>query len=463
MSNFYNVNGQELHVVEAGSPSRQKAILIHGWSSSAYALSPLAALLSQRFHTISVDLPGYGSSPPFKDGTTIPKYADLLADFIEQYCNGKVVLVGHSMGGMTSITLALAHPVLVERMVLVSPTITGRLSTMINTLIFPINLMERFAFGQFLVSSVEGLYVGLTDRLMRPVSFADRTGITEADYRRLRADARRPGQGRARAECFFAMRENNLSGRLERLETPAMAIWGAEDNTVPLRDAGVVADEAPGIELRILPNAGHWPQFESPHATRRLVAAYLGLPLLSHTLHTPVDDDELARIDEMSQFLAHSAIATNLTLPQRTRLAGQLRQYTLPPFTNLVDPKIDRQEMFIIQDGTVDVWSDPESPGAQVRQPNKVATLKPGEMTGELSMLDQGVRTADLISGEHGATVLALSRDRLMALREDDPELGSLLLWNIAKAMSGRVRFILWQLQRTYQRARDEEKRRKVT
>jgi hypothetical protein len=39
-------------------------------------------------------------------------------------------------------------------------------------------------------------------------------------------------------------------------------------------------------------------------------------------------------------------------------------------------------------------------------------------------------------------------------LREDDPELGSLLLWNIAKAMSSRVRFILWQLQRAQQRAR---------
>ena len=43
-------------------------------------------------------------------------------------------------------------------------------------------------------------------------------------------------------------------------------------------------------------------------------------------------------------------------------------------------------------------------------------------------------------------------------LREDDPELGSQLLWNIAKAMSGRVRFILWQLQRAQQRVHQERK-----
>jgi CRP-like cAMP-binding protein len=79
-------------------------------------------------------------------------------------------------------------------------------------------------------------------------------------------------------------------------------------------------------------------------------------------------------------------------------------------------------------------------------------------MTGELSMLDQGLRTADLISGPEGAVVLGLEREHILALLEDDPELGSRLMWNIAKAMSGTVRFILWQLQRAQQRARAEQK-----
>lgn len=458
----YQINGQEVHTVEEGSPNRQKALLVHGWSSSSFALTPLAALLSQRFHCISLDLPGYGQSPPFEDETTIPKYVDLLADFIEQECRGKIVYVGHSMGGMIGLALALAHPVLIERMVLVCPTITGRLSTQVNLMISPITMLERFGLGRFLVSTVENLYVGLTDRLMRPVSFADRTGITEMDYLRLRKDARHPGQGRVRAECFSAMRESDLSESIGKIETPTLIIWGAEDNTVPLSDAGIVADEWPSAELRILPKAGHWPHFESPAATRRLVASYLGLPLLSDALHTPVDDQELARVDEVAQFLAHSLLGTGMNLSQRTRLAGQLRQLVLPPYTNLVDPQSDRQEMFLVQEGTVEVWSDPESPGEKVRQPQRAATLVAGEMTGELSMLDQGARTADLITGAHGATVLALDREHLLALREDDPELGSLLLWNIAKAMSGRVRFILWQLERAYQRLRLDEKQRQA-
>ena len=82
------------------------------------------------------------------------------------------------MGGMTSITMSMLHPAIVERMVLISPTISGRLSTRINLSITPITLLERFGLGSLIVSSFERLVVGLTDYLMRPISFAERTGIT---------------------------------------------------------------------------------------------------------------------------------------------------------------------------------------------------------------------------------------------------------------------------------------------
>jgi CRP-like cAMP-binding protein len=235
-------------------------------------------------------------------------------------------------------------------------------------------------------------------------------------------------------------------------------MWGAEDNTVPLRDAGVVADEWPDADLRIIPKAGHWPHFETPVITRRLVASYLGLPLLSDKLHAPVDDNELMRIQETARFLAHSGIGNNLNLAQRTRLAAQLRQTTYSPHRHLFDREADTQEMYIVQEGTVEVWSDPDNPGETPKQPRKVASVTPGDMVGELAMLDQGLRTADLMSGPEGAVVLALSRERLLALMEDDSDLGSWLLWNIANVMSQRSRFILWQLRRAHQRAVAEQK-----
>jgi pimeloyl-ACP methyl ester carboxylesterase/CRP-like cAMP-binding protein len=454
---FYNVNGVKLHTVEGGPANRQVALMIHGWSSSWYAMSPLLGLLVQRFRTIAVDLPGYGESEPLPDRVTIPDYAELLADFAEKVTDGPVVLVGHSMGGMTSITMALRHPPLVERMVLISPTITGKLSSYINFLVSPITLLERSGLGTLLVKAAERLLVGISDRLMRPASFAERTGITEEEYLRLRSDVRNPEQGRVRAECFFAMRENDLRGRLGKIRIPSLVIWGAEDNTVPLRDAGVVADEWPGADLRILPKAGHWAHFESPDTVRRQVAAFLGLPLYSDDLYTPGSDEERELIREAARFLAHSDLGNNLSLAQRARLATQCRRYVYPPGAKIVYEDTVGNELYIIQDGVLEVWIDPDLPGQPPENIRPQAILRPGQIAGELAMIDQGQRSADLVAGPDGATVLGLTRERLLALCEDDTVLGVQLLWNMTVTMSQRVRFVQWQLQREWHKKAEEE------
>jgi pimeloyl-ACP methyl ester carboxylesterase/CRP-like cAMP-binding protein len=460
---YYTVDGQEIHVVEKGQPGRQVAVLIHGWSSSWFATSPILDLLSQRFHCIAVDLPGYGDSPPYAERTTIPKYVETLAGLIEQVSDGPVVLVGHSMGGMISITMALQHPILVERMVLLSPTISGKLSTWANWLLAPVTLMERFSLGSAVVTAVEKSIVGLTDSLMRPALFAQRSDISSADYERIRMDARRSGQGRVRGECYRAMRENDLQGRINGIETPTLILWGAEDNTVPLRDAGVVADEWPLADLRIIPKAGHWPHFETPETSRRQVAAYLGLPRSGAELTMPVEDEELLRVHEVAQFLAHSALGDELNLAQRTRLAAQMQQRHYDPGEGIVHTTDTGRDLYIIQKGTVEVWQEPDVLETAANeqhnhgQMKRVAILRPGQITGEMAMLDQGERSADLLAGKGGATVLSLDRERLMALCEDDAVLGTRVMWNLATAVSRRARFILWQLNRSKQRQQTEE------
>jgi pimeloyl-ACP methyl ester carboxylesterase len=179
---------------------------------------------------------------------------------------------------MISLTMALKYPELVERIVAVCPTISGKLSTFINLFVSPITMMERFRPVARLFSMLEPYMFDITDRLMRPASFADRTRITEEDYEKLKFDARRRGQGRVRAECYWAMRENDLRGKVGKVTVPTLVLWGMEDNTVPLRDASAIALEFPDADLRVIPNAGHWPQFEARETTRRYIKAFLGTP-----------------------------------------------------------------------------------------------------------------------------------------------------------------------------------------
>ncbi len=277
---FYTINDQQIHVHEDGKQGRQLVLLVHGWSSSWYAMSPLISQFTRRFHCIAVDLPGYGESPSFPDRVTMERYADLLANLIRQVTPDQpAILIGHSMGGMISLTLALRHPDLVERMVLLCPTITGKLSLYINLSTKPITMLEWVPILDKFAGLIEPYVVGITDKIMRSGSFATHSSVSTEDYERLREDARRSGQGRIRAQCFWAMEKGDLRGKLNGIKTiPSLVIWGMEDNTVPLKDASALVEEWPDIDLRILPKVSHWPQFEAPELTRRYIKAFVGKP-----------------------------------------------------------------------------------------------------------------------------------------------------------------------------------------
>src|SRR3712207_5990985 len=78
----YTIGEQRIHVREEAPHRKTVALLIHGWSSSWYALSPLVPQLRERYRCLAVDLPGYGESPPSPGRATIAGYADLLAEMI---------------------------------------------------------------------------------------------------------------------------------------------------------------------------------------------------------------------------------------------------------------------------------------------------------------------------------------------------------------------------------------------
>jgi pimeloyl-ACP methyl ester carboxylesterase len=115
---YYRSQGLRLHFTDWSNPSAPPLILIHGGLDHSRSWDHLAQALRATFHVVAPDLRGHGES----DWATGSSYS--LADHVYDLTRlvkfagfGKVTIIGHSMGGMVSLTFAGAFPDKVSRLV----------------------------------------------------------------------------------------------------------------------------------------------------------------------------------------------------------------------------------------------------------------------------------------------------------------------------------------------------------
>jgi pimeloyl-ACP methyl ester carboxylesterase len=98
-------DGAALRVEYFGRAGAPTLILTHGWGLSSTAWWYTKQALGDRFRLITWDLPGLGRSSSAKDGkVTIDRFAQALGAIVDSV-EGPVILVGHSIGGMTTQTV----------------------------------------------------------------------------------------------------------------------------------------------------------------------------------------------------------------------------------------------------------------------------------------------------------------------------------------------------------------------
>ena len=104
-----------------------RLVLVHGSGQNAHTWDTVALALNVPL--IAVDLPGHGHSSWRDDTTYSPQgMAEDLAVVIQQHTANAAAIVGMSLGGLTCLALANAHPNLVPHLVLVdiTPGVTSK-------------------------------------------------------------------------------------------------------------------------------------------------------------------------------------------------------------------------------------------------------------------------------------------------------------------------------------------------
>jgi 2-succinyl-6-hydroxy-2,4-cyclohexadiene-1-carboxylate synthase len=244
-------------------------ILLHGFTGRGTAWGAHAAAFARAFRVITVDLPGHGrTGTATPDRMTVERTADDVATILERTHAAPADILGYSLGARIALRLAVAHPGVVRRLVLESP------SAGIGT---PVERAARRRADEDLAARLEadGIDAFVAEWERQPV-FASHAVLPPARAARLHAmrlanspkglAASLRGAGQGAMEPLY--------DRLEGIQAPSLVIGGALDARGRSR-AERVARGIPGARLAIVANAGHTPHEEQPATFRRLALDFL--------------------------------------------------------------------------------------------------------------------------------------------------------------------------------------------
>jgi pimeloyl-ACP methyl ester carboxylesterase len=275
-SHHVQVGDVDAHWLAAGRGT--PVLLVHGLGNSSLVWRRVIPGLARNHLVIAPDLPGFGHSSPTRQRPLLDAYTEFLAGVISRAGGGvPAAIVGNSTGGAVAMRLALVHPELVSRLVLVDPAGVGQ----------GVPSWWRLVRFEPLVRVLSAVPLTLTPprvielvigEAYRRMAFADPSNVSE---RSVRLFAERLNS-RARIHRFLRNAHDVVDafqGQVQQLEqplpVPVLALWGRHDRLVPLHDALALLERIGELEVRIIEDAGHSPQLEAPEAFLDAVTPFL--------------------------------------------------------------------------------------------------------------------------------------------------------------------------------------------
>lgn len=120
-SQFLTFPEGEIRYTEKGD-SESAILFLHGFNGQISNWNKVWKEMGNCYHAIRLDIPGFGSSVWNTESYTLQEQAKRVHQFIESKGLNRVVLVGTSMGGSLSATLAGMYPGLVKGVILMAPS-----------------------------------------------------------------------------------------------------------------------------------------------------------------------------------------------------------------------------------------------------------------------------------------------------------------------------------------------------
>ena len=281
-------DGTALWVRSFGPADAPTIVLVHGWTCAAEFWKLQVEALKGERRLVAFDLRGHGQSerPPDRD-YTIETFAKDLDSVIEACvpAGERAMLVGHSLGAMTIVAWAGAHPEKVDSRVASAVLLNTGVGDLISESLVVEGLPDGFARLQRLAGEgvlrarapIPATSTPISNRIIRhAVTGPDASPAEVAFCERLVLSC----SAEVRGAVGGALTRLDLAHALAELQVPTLVVAGELDRLTPPKHAYEMAAGLPDVlDVVEIPRSGHMSPIEFPDEVNRLIAELAGAEL----------------------------------------------------------------------------------------------------------------------------------------------------------------------------------------
>lgn len=236
-------------------------ILLHGWLGSWGLWQKTMAYLGQYYRTYALDFWGFGESGRSNPTFAVQDFVSMVDQFMERLGIIRAPLVGHSMGGTVSLSVAIRYPSRVSKVVVVGSPIIG------SSLALLLKLAGYRAIAFLVFNFMWALRLGI--RVSSPIITKDPNW-----YQMIERDL-----SRTTLESFLlsiaSLRKTDLRPYLHQIKIPSLGMYGDKDVIVNPNQWQPMQVGIPNIQIKRFSDAGHFIMLDEPHAFMETLKDFL--------------------------------------------------------------------------------------------------------------------------------------------------------------------------------------------
>lgn len=237
-------------------------ILLHGWIGSWGLWQPTMEALGRHYRCYALDFWGFGESGKKRDSYAVGDFMELVKQFLDALGIESAPLIGHSMGGTTSLGTTIRYPERVTKVCVIgSPIVGSSLSILLQLAGIP-------WLGQIVRNAPSLLKFGVW--LFSPLITRD----YKVWYPMVARDI-----SRTTVDSFFSsigsLRRTDLRPRLNEIKVPTLGIYGLRDIIVHPKQYEPLQAGIPQTRIEVLPRSGHFPMLDEPDKYLAIIKSFL--------------------------------------------------------------------------------------------------------------------------------------------------------------------------------------------